>query len=79
MLMSIISAPEMSSARLAPSAMASGSWPKICAETGRAALRHVQQRGGLPVIIAQSLGADHLGVHQRRALLETERRGRPSP
>ena len=34
MLMSIISAPEMSSARLAPSAMASGSWPKIWAETG---------------------------------------------
>ena len=35
MLMSIISAPEMSSARFAPSAMDSGSWPKICAETGR--------------------------------------------
>ena len=34
MLMSIISAPEMSSARFAPSAMASGSCPKICAETG---------------------------------------------
>ena len=32
----------------------------------------MQQRAGFPVIIAQSLGADHLGVHQRRALLETE-------
>ena len=34
MLMSIISAPEMSSARFAPSAMDSGSWPKICTAAG---------------------------------------------
>ena len=39
---------------------------------GPAELRHVQQRGGLAVIIAQSLGADHLGVNERRALLKTE-------
>ena len=34
MLMSIICAPQMSSARFAPSAIVSGSWPNICADTG---------------------------------------------
>ena len=34
MLMSIMSAPESSSALFAPSAMDWGSWPKIWAETG---------------------------------------------
>ena len=34
-LMSIMSAWHISSARLAPSAILSGSWPKICAATGR--------------------------------------------
>ena len=35
MLMSMMSAPDISRARRAPSAITAGSWPKICAATGR--------------------------------------------
>ena len=38
-----------------------------------AVLRYVQQRSGFPVVVAQRLCADHLRVHQRRALLQAER------